>query len=148
MDTPPPYYQYNSYQQVQPPKKKTSVVSWLGFGISLAVLFLILVSSFAAASSNFGNVESILMIVLMLFVPIGLLGLIFSIVGLFLAIKNDTPKWIGAWGIIFCCLCGPAIIVGPVAKALLKGDKTEIIEIETPDEAASDVPDWDISYTE
>lgn len=54
---------------------------------------------------------------------LALLGFVFSIVGLVMAIKQSTPKWIGVTGIITCCLCIPSFFFPIVVAAWNASDR-------------------------
>ena len=87
-------------------KQGTSVIAGLGLGISIFVLLFILLINLLLFNSQeaFDFKVSIYMILLIVGGLLGLLGFIFSLVGLIMAIKHYTPKWIGTCGIVISCL--------------------------------------------
>lgn len=95
------------YPPLPPVRKPSSVMSWLGFGISLALLCVIWIVNivvFSHIEESDSDMFSLYMFLFLVGPFLGLLGFIFSIVGLVQASRNFTPKWMGVCGIIFCCL--------------------------------------------
>lgn len=95
-------------ETIQPPvKKPTSVISWLGFGISAFVFLLIwtinllILSNIDHAPNGTGVMYATTILIGTLF---GLFAIIFSIVGLVMAIKNGTAKWMSVTGIVLWLL--------------------------------------------
>lgn len=110
--------------QLPPPvKKPTSVISWIGFGLSLTV-FIIIWSAFISASHNSDPRANILMIAILVCMILGVMGFVFSLIGLILAIRNSTPTWIGVCGIVLCC----ASIISPVAALFMIGSDDRNVE--------------------
>lgn len=95
------YYYEKRYE-----KRPSSVVSWLGFCFALFTLLLLWLTMFATSVSHDTEAGGMLlaMLVVLLYCPLGLVGLILSIVGLAKASNNGTPIWIGACGVIFSAL--------------------------------------------
>ena len=88
-------------------RKPTSVFSWLGFGMATAIFLLIWFVNIRVFvwSHELGNCIAVLYLgVAPLVAIIGFPAMVFSIVGLVLAIKNNTPKWIGISGIVIYVL--------------------------------------------
>lgn len=129
--------------QVNNNKKPTSVISWLGFGLSLATFLILIISIILVAISG---EPALMMLTVVCCSPLGFIGFVFSIIGLIIAIKNCTPKWMSVSGIIFCCLSllTPIFIVmiGAIAMADHKTDQT-IEEAEYYYDAASSSRDKD-----
>ncbi|MCM1071466.1 MAG: hypothetical protein NC210_09315 [[Clostridium] fimetarium] len=122
-----------------PPKKPSSVISWLGFGISLGTLLMIILFGILdSASYDY----AFIMLSLLLAMSVGLLGLIFSIIGIFIAIKKDTPRWMSVCGIIFCCLYLPAMILAPILSSTKKSKLPQETEcaVEEPTSTLSASP--------
>jgi uncharacterized integral membrane protein len=90
--------------QVNNNKKPTSVISWLGFGLSLATFLILVISLVIAVVFHNGSSSNLIILAFFFGIPIGIIGFIFSIIGLVMAMKNNTPKWMSVSGIIFCCL--------------------------------------------
>lgn len=110
--------------QLPPPvKRPTSVISWIGFGLSLTV-FIIIWSAFISASLNSDPRANILMIAILVSMVLGVMGFVFSLIGLILAIRNNTPTWIGVCGIVLCC----ASIISPVAAFYMIGSNDKKVE--------------------
>lgn len=111
-------------------KRSSSVVAWLGLGISIFVLLLVLVLNFFLYS-NTATVEFLPSIYVILFLVCGLLGImgfILSLVGLVMAIKNFTPKWMGVSGIIISCLSLFCYFVIPfVTTTSIVKEPTEVV---------------------
>lgn len=111
-------------------KNGSSVISWLGFGISIFVLLLILFINFLL----FGNHQtpdfkaSIYLILFFAGGLLGLLGFVFSIAGLIMAIKNNTPKWIGVIGIVISCISIVSFFAIPIiANTSIEKEPTGVI---------------------
>lgn len=110
--------------QLPPPvKRPTSVISWIGFGLSLTV-FIIIWSAFISASHNSDPRANILMIAILVSMVLGVMGFVFSLIGLILAIRNNTPTWIGVCGIVLCC----ASIISPFAALYMNGSDDRKVE--------------------
>lgn len=117
---------------VKPPKS-TSVISWLGFGMATALFLLIwvvniLVFSYARETAN--PIGMLYVLVILLGGILGLLAMTFSIIGLVMAIKNSSPKWMGVTGIVLCVLSLFSFFVPMVCADLIK-NKT--VEVEVPE---------------
>lgn len=111
-------------------KKGSSVISWLGFGISTFVLLLILFINLLLFNSrdSFDFIASIYVILFFVGGLLGLLGFIFSIAGLIMAIKNYTPKWIGVCGIVISCISFVSFFAIPIiANTSKEKEPTEVI---------------------
>lgn len=83
-------------------KNTSSLISWLGLGISIIVLAIVLFADFIeyASSDSPEALPPLYLILILVAGLLGLLGLVFSVVGLVRAIKNHAPKWMGTCGII------------------------------------------------
>lgn len=119
--------------------KSTSVISWIGFGLALTVFLLIWAVNilvFNWMGEDAKPIAALYMLVILVGGLLGVLALIFSIIGLSMAIKNNTPRWIGTTGIIICVLSILSFFVPIVYAGIIK-NKT--IEVETPESiSASD----------
>ena len=120
-------------ETVPPIKKKSSIISWIGFGIAVAVFVLIwfvniLVFQWSGQPAN--AIGALYMITILLGSILGILAMVFSIVGLILAIKNDTPKWIGTTGIVLCIASIISFFL-PIFCAGLK--QKEPVQVVTPE---------------
>lgn len=120
---------------VKPPKS-TSVISWLGFGMATALFLLIwvvniLVFSYARETAN--PIGMLYVLVILLGGILGLLAMTFSIIGLVMAIKNSSPKWMGVTGIVLCVLSLFSFFVPMVCADLIK-NKT--VEVEVPESSS------------
>lgn len=92
-------------------RKPSNAVSWIGFSFSLFVLLLLWLTLIAAVlimkhngSADSSGVASVLMLFFMTGTPLGIAGLILSVVGLIKASNNGGKKWIGACGLVFSAL--------------------------------------------
>lgn len=145
IQTPPPL------PPLPPVKKPSQVTAWLGFGISLGVL-LVLWVVFAVLYIRKGD-SDIVFLVLMLTFPIlgllGLMGLVFSIVGLVTANKHYLPKAPSVWGIVFCCLSLLSLFIPLVVSVAISNhsaeEKREPVRDEKPmvEEVGSHDIAWD-----
>ena len=119
-----------------PVRKPSQVMAWLGFGISLSVLLMIWAMN-AFIFSHVGEGHNSFGLLFTLSIPVfgllGLLGLIFSIIGLTSALKNSVKKWPSVYGIFFCCLnvvsiFAPLIVAGAIGSEPIEvaqfGNKT------------------------
>ncbi len=124
---------------VKPPKS-TSVISWLGFGLATALFLLIwvvniLVFSYARETAN--PIGMLYVLVILLGGILGLLAMTFSIIGLVMAIKNSSPKWMGVTGIVLCVLSLFSFFVPMVCADLIK-NKTVKVEVPESSSGAND----------
>lgn len=115
-------------ERVTPPintQKTTSVFSWLGFGMATALFLLICFVNILvfnrAGESN--NPITALYMLLILGSILGILSMAFSIIGLVMAVKNNTSKWIGVTGIVICILSLFSFFI-PITYASLIKSKT------------------------
>lgn len=114
-------------------KKATGIFSWLGFGISLAVLVLIWIINTSLLNGDGGEpVRSVVLYFISILTGsiLGGLGLTFSIVGLVIAVKRSYQKWQSICGIIFFCLSVLSLLVFFVATTLMEADR---IHVNNPD---------------
>lgn len=133
MEQPTSNFPYPPYNEEI--KKPNNTVSWLGFGFSLFVLILLWVTLLISAliiknsTDTFsGDATALIMIFLMIGIPLGLAGLILSIVGLIKASNQGGKKWIGACGLIFTALTILSIFIPIVISAChTKEPTSEII---------------------
>lgn len=122
------------------PNKSTSVFSWLGFGLAIALFLLIWfvnILMFNWGGVLFNPIAPLFMLTFMLGGVLGLLALSFSIVGLVMAIKNNTPKWIGVTGIVLCIISFFSFII-PILCAGAINDNAEQVEIPEPEPSANE----------
>lgn len=120
-------------------------MAWLGFGISAAALLLVWtvnISVFAGVGNR--SIAALYMLLILALCVLGMLGLIFSIVGLVTALRHDMPKWVGACGIVFCCLSVVSVFVPFIAAGFIE---KEPVEVMTPASVA-DVVAEQVSVTE
>lgn len=113
--------------------KQTSVISWIGFGLAITVFLIIWFVNILAFNWMGEDAKSIVALyMLVVFVDgiLGMMALAFSIIGLSLAIKNNTPRWIGTTGIIICVLSILSFFVPVVSAGMIKN---RTIKIETPE---------------
>lgn len=104
----------------------SSVFSWLGFGIAAALLLLIWIVNiiaFKLAGEAANPVAALYMMMLLVGSVLGLLAMVFSIVGLVMAIRNNTPRWIGVTGIVLCLVSLFSFFIPIMGAGMLK-DKT------------------------
>lgn len=109
--------------------KSTSVISWIGFGLSIVTFLFIWFLNILLfkSSAQDGHLYGELYILGMFAAGIlGLMALIFSIIGLSMAIKNNTPIWIGTTGIIICVISILSFIVPIICKVLINSQESEI----------------------
>lgn len=83
------------------------IISWLGFGMALALFLLVwfvnlLVYNWTGCVRN--PFPGLYIILFFLGGFVGILSLIFSIIGLSMAVKRNSTKWIGATGIVLFVL--------------------------------------------
>lgn len=130
-------------ETVPPIRKPSSVLSWIGFGISAGVFLLIwfvYIALMAAGGGQAPLLTSVVMLLLLVGGFLGLIGLVFSIVGLIQAINNQTKKWMSVWGIVFFCLSVVSVFVGGFLVAAVTSSSKEKIK------ATESVSDWDSPY--
>lgn len=106
-----------------PPRRTSSAFSWLGFAFAIIVFlfvaFVDILTISAMANGAIGDFDTdhALFILYAILIVVGgifwLLALIFSVIGLVVAIKHFTPKWISITGIILCCVSLPAVFLPP-----------------------------------
>lgn len=135
MEQPAPYT-HEYVNMAHQPKKISNTISWLGFSFSLFVLLMLCVTVITIAKSVgnhngiFDGSTALMMLVLLIGTPIGLAGMILSIVGLIKASNKDGKKWIGVCGLIFTGLSILSVFA-PVVIATTA--KTETIEVKVPE---------------
>lgn len=105
------------------PHRTSSAFSWLGFALALVVFlfvaFVDILTISAMANGAIGDFDTdhALFILYAILIVVGgifwLLALIFCVIGLVVAIKHFTPKWISIIGIILCCVSLPAVFLPP-----------------------------------
>ena len=121
------------YPPLPPVRKPSSVMSWLGFGISLALLCVIWIVNivvFSHIEESDSDMFSLYMFLFLVGPFLGLLGFIFSIVGLVQASRNFTPKWMGVCGIIFCCLSVVSFFVPMITAEVIE---SRAIDVDIPE---------------
>lgn len=101
----------DNYRYTQPntlERKPSNIVSWLGFSFSLFVLVLLWVTLIITAvvirndtDTYSGGASAILMLFLLIGTPLGLAGLVLSIIGLVKASNSGGKRWIGTCGLVF-----------------------------------------------
>lgn len=114
--------------------KSSSVISWIGFGLAITVFILIWLMNilvFNWMGENARPIVTLYMLLILLGGILGVLALIFSIVGLTMAIKNNTPRWIGTSGIIICVLSILSFFVPIVCAVMMKNRTIEIENLES-----------------
>lgn len=117
-------------------KKTSSVFSWLGFGMATALFLLIWfvnILVFNRPGESHNPITALYML-LILGSILGILAMAFSIIGLVMAVKNNTSKWIGVTGIVICILSlfsffSPIIYAGLI--------KSKALKFETPNSATA-----------
>lgn len=112
-------------------KKSTSAISWLGFGLSILVFIIIWIVNillFNVRNDNSFKMGGVYVIEILVCGFIGFLALIFSSVGLYLAIKKQMPHRIAISGIVTCTLCILSFVVPPTCVELFerKAAQTEM----------------------
>lgn len=117
-----------------PIRKPSQVMAWLGFGISLA-LFIMIWGVNALVLSHIGDRDfpaaALYMLVILGGGFLGLMGLIFSIIGLVQATRNFVKKWPSVCGIIFCCLSLVSVFAPIIIASTMK---TQTVEIQLPEQ--------------
>lgn len=128
--------------------KSTSVISWIGFGIAIIVFLLIwslniLVFNWIGKDGDL--IAFFYVLVILVGGLLGIMALIFSIVGLSMAIKNNTPRWIGATGIILCVLSILSFFVPIVCAGMIKNKTVEVEKTESINVFDEDITEEDIT---
>ncbi|MCM1292041.1 MAG: hypothetical protein NC111_04365 [Bacteroides sp.] len=119
IDMVPPIPGYNNYNQPNVLEgRQSDTISWLGFGLSLFVLVLLWITLFIVViliknsyTYNSNGATSFLMLFFLVGIPLGIAGLVLSILGLIKASNNGGKKWIGACGIGFSALSVLSVFV-------------------------------------
>lgn len=112
-------------------KKPSQAISWLGFGIGLGLLILLWVINLFFIFATVEDNEVYVVLILLTFLVGGILGiltLIFSIVGLFNANRNGLKKYPSVLGIIFFCISLISAFV-PLFCTYLKSNKQTPVEV-------------------
>ncbi|MDE6272650.1 MAG: hypothetical protein K2M31_06550 [Muribaculaceae bacterium] len=120
MELPPPY-------RNQP----TSAVSWLGLGLSILLLLIIWIVNILVFGDKGYEINILLIPVVFVEGLIGILAMTFSVVGLFMAVRKSTPRWIGVTGIILCVASILSFILPFVYLGMSKRYHSETPAIET-----------------
>ncbi|MDE5800613.1 MAG: hypothetical protein K2H74_06275 [Paramuribaculum sp.] len=136
-----------------PPRRHSSAFSWLGFTLALILFLLVVFVDFLAigAMANDAIADHSLFILYVLMIVGGgifwLLALIFSVIGLVVAIKNFTPKWISITGIILCCVSLPAAFIPPFIGCVVQSEPM-IVSTPLPQPTTTDKTDIRIVINE
>lgn len=121
-------------------RKPSQVIAWLGFGLSLTVLVLIWVVN-ALVFTHIGErdfpVAALYMLVILIGGFLGLMGLIFSIIGLVSANKHFSKKWPSVSGIIFCCLSLLSLFAPIIISSTIKSNPIEVMQLEQNENPSS-----------
>jgi len=118
-------------------RKSSSVIAWLGFGISLVVflmVWLVNILVFYNAGDIDFPIAALYMLLIMAGGFLGLLGLIFSIVGLVQSMRNYTSKWIGLCGIVLCCISVLSIFAPVIVAGFIKNQTIDVVLPESGNE--------------
>lgn len=111
-------------------RKPNNMVSWLGFGFSLFVLILLWITLIISAlivnntGTSSGGTYALLTIFCMIGFPLGLVGLVLSIVGVIKAANSGGKKWIGICGLVFTGLSLLSIFI-PMAIGIMGTKESE-----------------------
>lgn len=115
-------------------RKPNNTISWLGFSFSLFVLLLLIIviitvisiktSSDSGIAS--GSSSGLVMIFVLIGMPLGLVGLILSVVGLIKASSRGGKKWIGTCGIIFIALCILSIFAPIFLRSIMNNEPSTV----------------------
>ena len=127
--------------------KSTSIISWIGFGLATAVFILIWfvnIIVFQLRGEGANPIGGLYMLLIPIGGILGFMALIFSIVGLIMAIKNNTPRWIGTTGIIVCVLSILSFFV-PIVCAVIKKNKALNVENTEPLSVVDEVSTEDVT---
>lgn len=124
-------------------KKPTSAISWLGFGLSILVFIIIWIVNillFNVKDDKSFEISSIYLIEIFVCGFLGFMALVFSSIGLYLAVKNQMPHRIAIFGIVTCALCILSFVVPPICVGLLE---RQPVQAETPESVllANETPD-------
>lgn len=122
---------YLNMNEISPVRTASNVFAWIGFGISLAVFLMVWgVNIIVFTTPNFGTMfASLYMMLFLAGSVLGVLGLVFSIVGLIISYRKYLPKWPGVIGITLCCLS----IVSVFAPFVMAVNKSETMELKLPE---------------
>lgn len=125
---------------ITPVRKPSQVIAWLGFGLSLTVLVLIWVVNvlvFTHIGERDFPAAALYMLVILIGGFLGLMGLIFSIIGLVSANKYFDKKWPSVSGIIFCCLSLLSLFAPIIIASTIKSSPTEVMQLEQNENPSS-----------
>ncbi len=123
-----------------PVRKPSQVIAWLGFGLSLTVLVLIWIVNvlvFTHIGERDFPAAALYMSVILIGGFLGLMGLIFSIIGLVSANKHFDKKWTSVSGIIFCCLSLLSLFAPIIIASTIKSNPTEVMQLEQNENPSS-----------
>lgn len=123
-----------------PVRKPSQVIAWLGFGLSLTVLVLIWIVNvlvFTHIGERDFPAAALYMSVILIGGFLGLMGLIFSIIGLVSANKYFDKKWTSVSGIIFCCLSLLSLFAPIIIASTIKSNPTEVMQLEQNENPSS-----------
>lgn len=90
--------------------KPSQVMAWLGFGISAALFVLVwivnilVMSQLSESNNSSAGFAALYMLLILIGSILGILALVFSILGLVTANKHGLKKLPGVLGITLCCL--------------------------------------------
>ena len=130
--------------------KPTQVMAWIGFGISTALFVLVWIVNMlvmtqlgGSNNSNAGFV-ALYMLLIVLGCILGILALVFSIVGLVSANKRGLKKLPGVLGIILSCVSLISIFIPFIRAALVAPEPLEVIVPPLEEETSPYIEDVDV----
>lgn len=123
---------HNYIEMTNNTQRPSDTISWLGFSFSLFALLLLCLTIFAVTCTNGLQGTSAFMLAFLFGTPIGIGGLVLSIIGLVKAGNNGGKKWIGSCGLIFTglsilCIFIPIFVATAQKSHDIKIDLTENI---------------------
>ncbi|MCH5245711.1 MAG: biopolymer transporter ExbD [Muribaculaceae bacterium] len=125
--------------------KPTQVMAWLGFGISAALFVLVwivnmlVMTQLGESNNSSAGFAALYMLLILIGSILGILALVFSIVGLVTANKHGLKKLPGILGITLCCLSLISVLTPFIYAVLVEPEPVEVIVPPSEEETTEDV---------
>lgn len=137
-------------------KNKTATVfSWVGFGVSAGLFLLIWVANLLIVCSGGGSSNGaangfagLYMLAFLFGTLLGLLGMVFSIIGLVMSAKNRAPMWMSITGMVLSLLSLISFFFPVIYHDIEKAQTAEVLLPESAGQASEIAEDVTIQIND